>query len=126
MRQPDAAQVKRVLKIQFITALAAVLFGSLFGLSVALSVLIGAGVCLLANTVFALWVFRDYRAEEPGGLLMRFYGAEVAKIAIILGLFAVAFVTIEGLNLLALLGGYFVVQVLPSVVAAQLDARAIK
>ncbi|AGA89964.1 F0F1-type ATP synthase, subunit I [Thioflavicoccus mobilis 8321] len=126
MRQPDALQAKRVLKFQSLTALVIVLVGLIFGPSVALSVLIGAGVCLLANAVFVFWVFRGYRAQEPGGLLMRFYGAEIAKIALILALFTLAFVTVAGLSLPALLGAYFVVQVLPTVLATQLDARAIK
>ena len=124
MRQPDALQAKRVLKLQLATTLLGVFVGLIFGLSVALSVLIGAGVCLLANTVFVLWVFRGYRAQEPGRLLMRFYLAEVAKLAIILASFSVAFVMIEGLSLPVLLGAFFVVQVLPTVLAGQLDAQA--
>ncbi len=123
MGAPDARQAKRIVVFQSVVALAAALVGLVFGLSVALSVLIGAGVCLLANAVFAIWVFRGYRAQEPERLLMRFYGAEAAKIVLILGLFAGAFLTIEGLNLPALLGAYFVVQVLPPVVVAQIDAR---
>jgi ATP synthase protein I len=124
MRQPDALQAKRVLKLQLVTTLLGVIVGLIFGLSVALSVLVGAGVCLLANTVFVLWVFRGYRAQEPGRLLMRFYLAEVAKLAIILASFSVAFVMIEGLSLPVLLGAFFVVQVLPTVLAGQLDAQA--
>ena len=88
-----------------------------------ISVLIGAVVCLLANSIFALWVFRRYRAQELGSLLMRFYGAEIIKLALILGLFAAAFVSIEGLNVPALLVAYLAVQVLPAVFASGWDMR---
>jgi ATP synthase protein I len=90
---------------------------------VALSVLIGTGVCLLANSIFALWVFRQYRAQDPGSLVMRFYAAEIIKLSLILGLFAAAFTTIEGLNLPVLLIAYFAVQVLPAVFASSQGAR---
>lgn len=73
----------------------------------------------MANTVVAWWVFRDYRAQAPGALVMRLYSAEVVKIALLLGLFGTAFATIDGLNLPVLLGSYFIVQVFPQIIAAQ-------
>lgn len=118
MRQPDAAQAKKVLTIQVGMTLALTALALLFNESVALSVLIGAGVCALANAVFAYTVFRRYRAQEPGVLVMRFYGAEIVKLVLILALFATAFATVEGLNVLALLGAYFMVQVLPALLAS--------
>ncbi|MEA3274340.1 MAG: ATP synthase subunit I [Pseudomonadota bacterium] len=124
MQQPDALGVKRVLAVQLAMTLILSAAALPFGASVALSVLIGAIVCLVANAVFALWVFRNYRAQQPGALLMRFYGAEIAKLMLILGLFAVAFTTIEGLNLPALLAAYFAVQVLPAIVASSAGARS--
>lgn len=50
---------------------------------------------------------------------MRFYSAEVGKIALLLGLFAAAFAAIDGLVLPWLLGSYFVIQVIPPILAAQ-------
>lgn len=82
---------------------------------------IGAGACLFANWLFAAWVFRRYRAQQPGELVLRMYGGEVIKIVLILALFAVAFATVEDLNLPALLGAYFAVQVLPALFAARPD-----
>jgi ATP synthase protein I len=76
----------------------------------------------LANSIFAYWVFRQYRAQEPGSIAMRFYGAEIVKLSLILGLFAVAFTTIEGLKMPALLIAYFAVQVLPAVYASGMEA----
>jgi ATP synthase protein I len=92
------------------------------GASVALSVLIGSAACLVATAVFAIRVFRGYRAQSPGVLLMRFYGAEAAKLATVLGLFAIAFATIEGLSIPALLAAYFAVQVLPPIIASEWGA----
>jgi ATP synthase protein I len=124
LEQLDARQVRRVVTMQLITTLIVAAGAAPFGASVALSALIGGGVCLAANAFVAFWVFRRYRAQEPGLLVMRFYGAEVAKIALILGLFTVAFVTIESLNLPALLSAYVAVQVLPAFFASVGDARS--
>ena len=123
MQQPDALQAKRVLVIQLAMTLILTAGTLPFGMSVALSVLIGAGVCLLANAIFAVWVFREYRAQEPGSLVMRFYGGEIIKLSVILGLFVAAFTMIDGLNLPALLIAYFAVQVLPAVFASGWGAR---
>lgn len=123
MQQPDALQAKRVLTVQLALTIVLAVGALPFGMGVALSVLIGAGVCLLANAIFAIWVFRRYRAQEPGSLVMRFYGAEIIKLSLILGLFVAAFTMIEGLNLPALLIAYFAVQVLPAVFASEWGAR---
>jgi ATP synthase protein I len=103
-----------------LTGVAALPFGGL----TLVSAMIGAGACLLANMVLALWAFRSYRAARPDALLLRLYGAEILKVLMILSLFSAAFVTIDGLNLPALLGGYFVVQVMPALFASRPDARS--
>ena len=118
IQPPDALQAKRVLSIQGGMTLAISAVALFFGGITAASVLIGAGVCTLANGVFAFLIFRRYRAQEPGMLVMRFYGAEIGKIAIVLFLFAAAFALIDGLNLPALLGAYFVVQVFAALLAS--------
>jgi ATP synthase protein I len=123
MRQPDALLAKRILVVQFVIALVLAVAAWPFGTSILISVLIGAAVCLLANSIFAVWVFGRYQAQEPGSLLIRFYGAEIIKLSLILGLFAIAFKVIEGLSVPALLAAYFAVQVFPAVFAAGWDAR---
>jgi ATP synthase protein I len=92
-----------------------------FGADAFISALIGAGASLTANMFGALLAFRDYRAQEPERILMRLYGAEVVKIAVVIGVFAAALATVEGLNLPALIGAFFAVQVVSPLVAAQLD-----
>lgn len=117
-------QLKRLLQWQIALAVAAVLISLPFGMVALTSAAIGAGVCLLANWAFAIRVFKRYRAQQPGEIVLRMYGAEIIKIVMILALFSVAFVTIEDLNLPALLGAYFAVQVMPALFASRPDARA--
>lgn len=123
MHQADALQAKRVLKVQAVIGSLAVAIALPFGGPVAVSALIGAGSSLLANALFAVTVFRSYRAQEPERLLLRFYGAELAKLALLLGLFAVAFIFLEGLSIPALLGAYVVPQIASNLIGAQLGDR---
>jgi ATP synthase protein I len=123
MRQAHALHAKRTLKVQALLGLVATVVFLPFGGHVALSALIGAAVCLSANALFAVSVFRSYRAQEPERILLRIYGAEVAKLALILGLFGVAFVTVGDLNLPVLLGAYLVTQVASPIIAAQSEVH---
>jgi ATP synthase protein I len=123
MQQADARLVRRVLRVQAILGLGAVALALPLGGSVALSVLIGAGSCLVANALFAVSVFRGYRAQEPERIVLRFYGAELAKIVVILALFAIALAMIDGLNVPVLLGAYLVTQMASHLIAAQSDVR---
>jgi len=123
MQQQDAQRAKGVLVVQLALVPILTLAALPFGLPVALSVLIGATVCLVVNSVFAVQIFRRYRAQDPQSLVVRFYGAELIKLSLALGLFLVAFVTVEGLNWPALLGAYFAVQILSAVFASDWDAR---
>jgi ATP synthase protein I len=123
MHQANALLAKRFLKVQAVLGSLAVAIALPFGGPVAVSVLIGAGSCLLANLLFAAWMFRGYRAQEPERLLLRCYGAEIAKLAVLLGLFTVAFLTVEGLNIPALLAAYLGTQIASSLIAAQLGDR---
>jgi ATP synthase protein I len=123
MHQADALQAKRVLKVQAILGSLAVAIALPFGGPVAVSALIGAGSCLLANALFAAWIFRGYRAQEPERLLLRLYGAEIAKLVLLLGLFAVAFLTWGGIVVPALLAAFLVTQIASSLIAAQLGDR---
>ena len=122
LTQPRLA--KRVLFLQAILTLAVTVAAAAFGFVPALSVFIGGLACLVANAAVALVIFRDYRAPEPGQLLSRLYAAEVLRILLLIGSFAAAFLTIDGLSLPALLGGYFLVQVLAPMIAAQTAPNA--
>lgn len=123
MQQPNALQARQILRIQSIFGLILTIIALPFGSPVAISVLIGAGTCWLANALLVVWVFRAYRAQAPERLVLRFYSAEVAKIALILVLFGVAFAIYDELNIPALLGAYFLVQVIPTLIAARTGSR---
>lgn len=124
MQQADALLAKKTLQVQVILGLSALLIALPFGWQVVMSVMIGVGSCLFANSLFAVLVFRGYRAQEPGRLLLNIYGAEVVKLVVLVGLFGVAFATLDGLNVPALLVAYLVIQVASTLIAAQLSARA--
>lgn len=119
MKQPGAFQAKRILKTQFFFSLAILVFALVFGHSVALSAFIGAGTCLLANTLLAFWIFREYRAAEKARLAMRFYFGEAAKITLVIGSFAAAFALLDDLDIPVMLVVYFAVQVMPTLIATQ-------
>ncbi len=123
MQQADGRLVRRVLKVQAILGLGAMALALPLGGSVALSVLIGAGSCLAANALFAVSAFRGYRAQAPERIVLRFYGAELAKIVLILALFAIALAMIDGLNVPVVLGAYLVTQFASHLIAAQSDVR---
>lgn len=118
MQQPDALQARKILKAQTIIGLTLVFAMLPFSRSVALSVLIGSGSCLLANVLSAAWIFRAYRAQESARLVMRFYTAEILKITSVLVMFAVAWATLDNLNIPALLGAYVATQVMSVLIAA--------
>jgi len=122
MQQPDVRQTKGILIAQIALTPILTVAASPFGSSVALSVLIGALVCLMANAVFAFRIFRHYRAQDPELLLARFYGAEFVKLSLALGLFVIVFTTIKDLSLPALFAAYFAVQVLPVILASARNA----
>ncbi|WP_462329140.1 ATP synthase subunit I [Thiohalocapsa halophila] len=115
----DRVQLRRLLLWQVVLGVIALMLAAPFGVTAFKSAAIGAGVCLLANWVFALRVFRQYRAQAPTELALRIYSAEIIKVVLILGLFALAFATLANLNLPALLGTYFAVQVLPALFASR-------
>ena len=123
MQQAEARLVRRILRVQAMIGLGAAALALPLGSSVALSVLIGAGSCLVANALFAASVFRGYRAQDPERILLRFYGAELAKIVVILALLAIALAMIDSLIAPVLLGAYLVTQVAASLIAAQSDER---
>lgn len=117
MHDLDARRAKRILVAQLVATLIVSLFGLLFGPREGLFALIGGLTATIANGLFAYWVFGRYRAAEPGRLVSQFYGGELLKLAFIGVAFALAIVWMEPLRPLALFGAFFVVQVLPPLLA---------
>jgi ATP synthase protein I len=117
--QASKRQAKKILIYQLLTTLVLSVAGLMFETVVALSILVGAGTGTLANGLLALGIFGHYHAQDPKFLMVRFYAAEMLKIFVILIAFGTAFVVIEEVNPVALLGAYFVAQVFPTVLVSQ-------
>ena len=82
----------------------------LFGTHQAWSGLIGGLIAASANALAAVKVFTRYRAQDPGKVLGRLFGAELSKLLYTAALFAVAFVSVKPLSAGALLGTYLFIQ----------------
>ncbi len=113
----DTKQSFRFVVAQFITSvvLAAVLF--MYDFTAAYSGFIGGMIAVLANGWFALKVFTA-KSRQPAQMLRSFYWAEINKLFIIGSMFIAVFVILESLNAAALLAAYFLVHMVPAVLAA--------
>ncbi len=117
MHNLDAQRAKRILIAQAVATLAVTLIGLIFGPREGLFALIGGATALIANALFAYWVFGRYRAAEPGKLVGQFYGGELLKLGFVALAFAAVIILSDALSPLALFGAFFVVQVLPPLLA---------
>lgn len=117
MHDLDARRAKRILIAQAAATLIVTLIGLLFGPREGLFALIGGATALIANAVFAYWVFGRYRAAEPGKLVGQFYGGELLKLGFVALAFAAVIILSDALSPLAMFGAFFVVQVLPPLLA---------
>jgi ATP synthase protein I len=113
----DVRRAKRILLIQSATTLVVAAGAVLFGWLAGLSALFGGMIATVANALFAVWVFGRYRAQDPGNLAFRFYGAELFKLLFIALAFALVFVWLKPVSLVALFGAFLLVQVLPPMLA---------
>lgn len=119
MRSIDEALVRKALLYQVgLTLLVAA--GLVFtGAEHGYSALIGGGIATVANGLFAWWVFQPYRAQQPGHVVARMYGAELAKLAFVALAFVGVFLWVEPLSVAALLGCFLVVHLVPALTAAR-------
>ncbi len=117
MKTHDRARAARLIRYQLFLLPLFVAGASAFGATAAWSALLGGALALAANLLFALLVFRAYRAQEPGRLATRMYAAEAVKLLFVGLAFAAIFLWIRPLNVAALFVAFFLVQVLPPLVA---------
>lgn len=90
----------------------------IYDFTVAYSALAGGLIATLANAWFALKVFRVKSVETPEVLLTTFYVGEIYKFILTGAMFIIVFVLIKPLNVVALLGIYFLIHITPAVVNA--------
>ncbi|MBB1072985.1 ATP synthase subunit I [Rhodoferax sp. 4810] len=107
-------QIKQLLRWQANVTVALIVIVLPFGTAMLVSVSIGAVVCFLTNWISAKWIFRCYQAQQLQSLMLRMYTAELIKLTLVTLLLITTFVTIKPLYPLALLGAYFIVQMLPA------------
>jgi ATP synthase protein I len=117
MHNLDARRAKRILIAQAVATLVVTLVGLIFGLREGFFAFVGGATATGANALFAYWVFGRYRAGEPGKLVGQFYGGELLKLAFVVIAFAAVIKLLDPLSPLALFGAFFVVQVLPPLLA---------
>ena len=75
----------------------------------------------MPTAYFAHKVLRGSRGARGGSALGAWLRAEVAKIAIICGMFAAAFVWLQGLDMVALFAGFIVVHIGGVIASMTLD-----
>ena len=101
----------RVIWIQLLVAAVVAGAASVHGTVVMVSAVAGAMNSLIPNAYFARKVLGRTTDEPPGMVLGRWFRAEVGKLAMIAGLFIVAFAFIDKLNVVALFSGFLCVHV---------------
>ena len=115
--------ISRVFWVQCLLTATAAAASMPFGRAAALSALVGGINSLVPTAYFAHKVLRSVSGAEDGGALGVWMRAEVAKIVIVCGLFAAAFVLLKGLNMVALFAGFIVVHLGGVVASMTLDPR---
>jgi ATP synthase protein I len=101
--------VYRIIWIQFLVTVVAAGIASVYGLPATLSALAGGLNSLVPNAFFARKVLRPSAEGDPRMMLGKWFRAEVGKLAMIVGLFVVAFTFVERLNVIALFSGFLCV-----------------
>lgn len=117
MQNLDAKRARRILIAQVVATSVVSLLGLMFGPNEGLFALIGGATATLANGIFAWFVLGRYQAAEPGRIVGQFYAAELLKLVVIVTAFVLAMLWLEPVSPLALFGAYFVVQVIPPLLA---------
>ena len=120
--------ISRVFWVQCVLAVTVAAAAMPFGRAAALSALVGGINSLVPTAYFAHKVLRApsgaaASGAEGRGAFGAWMRAEVAKIAIVCGLFVAAFILLKGLDMAALFTGFIVVHVGGVLASLTLDPR---
>jgi F0F1-type ATP synthase assembly protein I len=121
LRNPDVSRARKIIVAQAIATLLIALASSPFGIWTGFVALLGGATATVANALFAFWVFGRYRASEPGRLTGQIYGGEFLKLGFIVAAFAIAVVWLQPFRPLAFFGSFFLVHVVPPILASRSD-----
>jgi F0F1-type ATP synthase assembly protein I len=111
MQLTGNSQIRTIVVLQFGASVVLGLILLAFGKIIAVSGFIGALIAAAANGFFAFRSFAPYRAQEPGRIAGRMYGAEIQKLILTGLFFGLTIVTFESVNIGLLLSCYLFVQV---------------
>ncbi len=115
--------ISRIFWVQCLLTAAAAAISVPFGRDAVLSALVGGINSLVPTAYFAHRVLRRSRRARGEQALGMWLRAEVAKIAIICGMFAAAFVLLPELNIAAFFVGFIVTHIGGMLASMSLDAR---
>lgn len=101
----------RIIWIQFLVTVVVAGVASVYGLPATLSAAAGGLNSLVPNAYFARKVLGPSVEGPPRMMLGKWFRAEVAKLATMVGLFVVAFTLFEQLNVVALFSAFVCVHV---------------
>jgi ATP synthase protein I len=114
--QASRQQALRFIVTQLVTTIVMFALSLIFDITIAYSSLTGGLIATLANAWFAVKVFRFKPTIKPEILLTTFYVGEIYKFIFTGAMFIMAFVLIKPLNVVALLGTYFLIHLTPALV----------
>ena len=115
--------ISRVFWVQCVLAATVAAAAMPFGPAAVLSAFVGGVNSLVPTVYFARKVLGTPAGAADKGAFGVWMRAEVAKIAIVCGLFIAAFVLLEGLDMAALFTGFIVVHVGGVLASLTLDPR---
>lgn len=111
--QRGRALARKVVLIQALTCVLLTLLALLKSSEVALSMLVGGGISVVAHLYFALKAFRYAGARVAQQIVSSFYAGEVGKFVIVFAGFALAFNFVDSLkepqNALMMFSAFFLV-----------------
>ena len=113
----DRRRIKRLVMAQVCTLLIIGVCSTPLGLSIARDALLGGAAAALGSAALAYWVLKRYCAAQPSALVKKFYIGELIRLIVIVAVFFAAIQGFDDLNPAALLVAFFIVQVIPFVLA---------
>ncbi|MDH5484176.1 MAG: ATP synthase subunit I [Gammaproteobacteria bacterium] len=113
MLKASTVQVRRILLIQLGASIVLPAVVLVIDPVLAWSALSGGMIATLANAYLGWKIFSRQQEAKPEQILAKFYGAEVGKIILTVMLFVAAIVMIKPLNIVALMGMYFLNTMIP-------------
>lgn len=113
MPRASTTQIKKIVLIQFVVSLMAGAISWFISQSDARAVFAGGLIASLTNGYFAWKVFSRQKEAGAAQILSSYYGAEVGKIILTVMLFVAAFNAIKPLNVIALMGAYLFITMIP-------------